>query len=237
MSIQVKLIVDDMEFTLLQHYFGFFQNSDYTGRPTSAPQANTFDGVIEASKDNTFYEWSIHPSQMKKKVEIIFSSRFGTGKSTKITLLDVHCVFCQYHFSSTGDNPFTITFSLSPATIMVDDQLMLSRHWKVTDPALLNQPVTEREEEDKEPRITKQYITDRDDVELKSYERGQHIYCILESEHMDNELVDIDLSSFKVPLLYRGKEVAGNIIKDFTINANEEKIPLQLIPENYEDEQ
>ncbi|MEM9982225.1 MAG: type VI secretion system tube protein TssD [Bacteroidota bacterium] len=237
MSIQVTLIVDDTEFNLLQHYFGFFQNSDYTGRPTSAPQADTFDCVIEASKkDEVFFEWAIHPQLIKKKVEIMFSSRFGTGKSTKITLLDVHCTYCKYHFSSTGSNPFTVTFSLSPATILLNGQVMLSRHWKVTEPTLLNQPFTVKEEKN-EPRIIRQYVTDTEDVELDNYKRGQDVYCVLESEYLIGEIVDIDLSNFEVSLLYRGKKLPDNIIKNFSINSDEEKIPLQVIPETYEDEQ
>lgn len=235
MSIQVTLIVDDTEFNLLQHYFGLFQNSDYTGRPTSAPQADTFDCVVEASKkDDVFFEWAIHPHLMKKKVEIIFSSRFGTGKSTKITLLDVHCTYCNYHFSSTGSNPFTVTFSLSPAIILINGQVMLSHHWKVTDPSLLNQPIL-IQEEDNQPRIIRQYMTDTDDVGLDEYSQGDKIYYVLESKDMIGESVDIELHDKEIDFLYRNKRLENDKIKNYTINSDIEKIPLQVIPEDYED--
>lgn len=237
MGIEVKLFVDDKVFRVLDYHFGFFQNSDYTGRPSRKPNAYPFKFTIEASKDITFYEWAIHPTMQKKRVKIVFSPANRMSKSTTIELLDVHCFLCQYHFTSTGNQPFVVNFDLSPATIMRDGQVLLKRNWAVTDPEMLNMVPTEQEEGNNEPRIVKQYITDRNDIELDDYERGQEIYCVLESENMNNENVDIDLSQFEVSFLYRGEILKNNILKDYVISTEEEKIPLQVIPEDHEDEQ
>ncbi len=237
MRIEVRLFVDDKEFRVLDFFFGFFQNSDYTGLPSSNPNAYPFKFTIEASKDTTFYEWAVHPTMQKKRVKIVFSPTNGVSKSTTIELLDVYCSYCNYHFTARGSQSFVINFDLSPATIIRNGIVLLKRYWAVTDPVVLNAAPTQRETENNEPCIIKQYITDCEDVELDEYERGQEIYCVLLSENMDNETVDIDLSQFEVPLLYHKKRLEGNIIKAYVISAEEEKIPLQVIPEDYEDEQ
>ncbi|KAA1245829.1 type VI secretion system tube protein TssD [Aquimarina sp. RZ0] len=237
MSIQVTLFVDDQEFRVLDFFFGFFQDSDYTGRPSSKPTADPFKFTVEASKDTTFFEWAIHPTMQKKRVKIVFSPVHGMSKSTTIELLDVHCTYCNYLYTATGSQPFVENFNLSPATIIRDGQVLMKRHWAVTDPAMQHIQPIERETEDTEPRIVKQYITDRNDTELEDYERGQEIYCVVESENMNNKNIDIDLSQFEVSLLYRGAILKDNILKDYVISTEEEKIPLQVISEDHEDEQ
>ncbi|WP_062060690.1 type VI secretion system tube protein TssD [Aquimarina longa] len=237
MSIKVTLYVDDKKFRVLDFFFGFFQNSDYTGRPSNKSNVYPFKFTIEASKDATFYEWAIHPAMQKQQAKIVFSPVNGISKSTTIELLDVHCLYCNYHFTATGSQPFVVNFDLSPATIIRNGKVMLKRYWAVTDPAMLNMQPTEHQSEDNEPRIIEHYITDREDIELGEYARGQEIYCVLISENMDNATVDVDLSKFEVPLLYRGERLQDNIIKKYTISADEEKIPLQVISEDHEDEQ
>lgn len=176
-------------------------------------------------------------TMQKKRVKIVFSPVDGMSKSRTIELLDVHCLYCRFDFSSTGNDPFLEHIALSPATMLNNGLEIFKRYWAVTNPAILNAAPTQRETEDNERRIIKQYITDCDDVELDEYERGQEIYCVLESENMDNETIDIDLSKFDVSLLYKGKLLQNNIIKDYMISTDGEKIPLQIIPEDYKDEQ
>jgi hypothetical protein len=151
-GIEVKLFVDDKVFRVLDFFFGFFQNSDYTGRPSSKPNVYPFKFTIEASKDITFYEWAIHPTMQKKRVKIVFSPVNGMSKSTTIELLDVHCSYCNYHFIATGSQPFVVNFDLSPATIMRDGQVLLKRYWAVTDPEMLNVAPTEQEENEEEKK-------------------------------------------------------------------------------------
>ena len=158
MSIKVTLYVDDKEFYVLDFFFGFFQDSDYTGRPNSKPNAYPFKFTIEASKDNTFYEWAIHPTMQKRQVKIEFSPVNGMSESTTIELLDVHCSYCNYHFKATGSQPFVVNFDLLPATIIRDGVVLMKRYWAVTDPTMLNQKPTIVEED--EPKILEAFWMD-----------------------------------------------------------------------------
>ncbi len=237
MSIKTTLFVDDLEFCVLDHSMGFFQNSDYAGSPNRKTKAQPFRFTVEASKDTTFCEWAVDSAMQKKYVKIVFSPTSGMSKSTTIELLDVYCIRCVYNFKAASSQPFTVDFDLSPGIIMREGAVLLKRSWAVSDPEMPDVATVERETEDNTPRIIKQYITDRDDTELNTYERGQELYCVLESENFDNETIDIDLSELNVSLLYQGKQLQDNIIKNYTIGADAEKIPLQVIPEDYTDEQ
>ncbi len=225
MSFKITLVVDDMKFNVLQHHFGFFQNSDYTGRPISKPQSRTFDFVIEASKDNTFFEWSTHATMMKKECEIIFSPISGNSKSTKIKLLDIYCVFCKYHFTSTGSDPFTVMFSLSPATILFNGQMMMSKSWKVTDPNFKAVPVTTSENK----QITRYYLTDTDGNEIETYESGDTIILNIESENRIGEKTTVNFNDKEHDFKRNGTILKNDTINDYIINSNHETIQLEVI--------
>ncbi|WP_051336288.1 type VI secretion system tube protein TssD [Aquimarina latercula] len=226
MSFKVKLYVDSMEFNILQHHFGFLQNSDYTGRPISKPQSRTFDFIIEASKDNTFFEWATHPSLMKKECEIVFSPIQGNGKSTKIKLLDIYCVYCNYHFTSTGVDPFTVTFSLSPATILFDGQVIMSKHWKVTDPERLNVAPTTIESN---KEITRYYLTNTDGNEIEEYQTGDIIYLNIETQNRIGDKTTVNFNDKEHDFKYNGTILNNDTIKDYVINSNQESIKLEVI--------
>lgn len=166
MSIKITLFVDDLEFNVLDYFFDFFQNSDYTGRPSNKPNSYPFKLTLEARKDNTFFEWAIHPTMQKRSVKIVFSPVNGMSKSTTIELLDVHCLLCQYHFTATGSQPFVENIELSPATIMRDGQVLMKKYWAVTDPAMLNQKSTLVGEE-KEPMFNSIEYFDSEENEIE----------------------------------------------------------------------
>ncbi|TPN87109.1 type VI secretion system tube protein TssD [Aquimarina algicola] len=226
MSFKVKLYVDGMEFNILQHHFGFLQNSDYTGRPISKPQSRTFDFIIEASKDNTFFEWSTHPTMMKKECEIVFSPTLGNSKSTKIKLLDIYCVYCNYHFTSTGVDPFTVTFSLSPATILFDGQVIMSKHWKVTDPERLNVAPTTIESN---KELTRYYLTDMDGNEIEDYVTGDIILLQLETRNRIGDKTSVSFNDNEHDFKMNGSILKNDTIEGYIINSDHETIKLEVI--------
>ena len=235
MSIKTTLIVDDIEFPVLGFFFAFFQGSDYLGRPSNTPNAHPFTFTIEASKHITFIEWAMHPTMMKKRVKIIFSPINGMSKSTTIELLDVHCTYCKYDYSSTSTNPFLIDFDLSPATVVRNNEVLLKRHWAVTDPEMLNVVPAQSKTKNNKPKIIRQYITDRNGVELNEYKTNDKIYYVIESEYMIDKNIDIELLDKDDDFLYEGERLKNDTIKNYTITSNLDQIPLEVIPEDYKD--
>ena len=229
MSIQVTLIVDDMEFRVLDFFFGFFQNSDYTGRPVSVPNAQPFKFNIESSKDITFVEWAMHATMMKKRCKIVFAPVNGMSKSTTIELLDVYCTFCNYDFSSTGSIPFTINFSLSPATIIRDGEVLLKRHWAVTDPAMLNVKPTERDKKDKEAKVIDYYITDLEGNKNPDYKIGDEIYVIAKTKNMIGKELTLNLANKTKDFKYKDELLPNDKLENYIIQSNTEKIKLKVV--------
>ncbi|PKV51903.1 hypothetical protein ATE84_4003 [Aquimarina sp. MAR_2010_214] len=230
MSIQAKLFVDNKEFIVEQHYFSFFQKTDYTGRPTSKPMNRTFDFVIHGSQDNTFFEWSIHPSMMKN-CKIVFSSRFGTSKSTTIELLDTYCLYYKLHYVHNSTSAFMVYFSLSPATILFNEQEILSHWWRKTDPALLGQPVIEREDEDIKPKVVDYYITDLEGNKKPEYEVGDKIYVVVKTKNMIGKELTLNLADKTKDFKYEDEILPNDRLENYQITSNTEKIKLEVIPE------
>ena len=228
MSIQATLHVDNKKFNIEQHYFGFFQNSDYTGRPSSKPMNRTFDFTIFGSKDTTFFEWSIHPTLMKN-CKIVFSSRFGTSKSTTIELLDAFCGYYKLHYHHNSTNPFMVYFSLSPATIIFNGQVMLSNLWRKTDPALLGQPIIEREVEDIEPKVLDYYITDLEGNKKPEYEIGDEIYVVIKTKNMTGRDLTLNLTDKTKDFKYKGEVLPNDRLENYLIQSNTEKVKLKVV--------
>jgi len=232
MSIQIRLFVDDIEFRVLDFFFGFFQNSDYTGRPVSKTNAHPFNFTIEASKDITFVEWAMHATMMKKRVKIVFSPVNGMSKSTTIELLDVYCIFCNHHFTATGSNPFTVSFSLSPATIIRNSEVLLKRHWAVTDPSNLNvQPTVI----DNEKKITNYYLTNKEGERIEGYKKDDIIVLNIETRNRIGDRVTIDLNDAEYDFEYNGSILQNDTLRNIVIGNDLEQIELKVVEQKNKD--
>ncbi|KAA1247983.1 type VI secretion system tube protein TssD [Aquimarina sp. RZ0] len=231
MGIQAKLFVDNKEFIVEQHYFSFFQNTDHTGRPSNKPINRTFDFKVHGSKETTFFEWSIHPDMMKN-CKIVFSSRFGTSKSTTIELLDAYCLHYKLHYQHDSTSAFMVYFSLSPATILFNGQEMLSHWWRKTDPTLLGQPIIEREEEDAEPKVIDYYITDLNNKRVENVKPNDKIILNIHTKNMIDKLFTINLDNPKVDFKYNGEILTNDTLKGYLIEKNLEKIELEVIKQD-----
>lgn len=214
-----------------------------TGRCGEIPQGGLVTlSFISDYDDDRLLRWMTHSEEDKfctlTECKIVFYEGDFDGPTLfEYKYNDTALVYWKETFNSVGEEPMTVTMTIS-AAIQEVKGITLVKPWQESwIPPSERMPYQSAEIEDNEPRIVKQYITDLEDIQLNQYERSHEIYCVLETKNMHNETVDIDLSTFKVSLLYRGERVQDNIIKGYTISADEEKIPLQVIPEDHEDEQ
>ncbi len=233
MSIQVKLLIDDMEVNVLSFNLGFHQNSDTNNRYISRPIFTGLNLVIETRKDLNLADWAFAENQVKQ-LELHIYPRVLGGRTRKLYFYDCHLVKWNNLFSSTGSHPMSETLGITCAGVR-DDQSSAeySAYWRTSYPFADAEPTTIAEET--EPRIIRQYITNRDDEELDEYQRGDKIYYVIESEHMTGEKVDIRLDNKEVDFIYRNKRLKDDTIIDYLIGSDIDKIPLEVIPEDYED--
>ncbi len=236
MSVQVKLIIDEKEINVLWFSFGFNQVADANNRPSQKPVFVGLKLIIETQKSLNLAGWSFAANETKQLELHIYPVIMG-GKTRKLYFYDCHLVNWINSFSSIGNQPMSETLEITAAGVKESNSSTeYSAYWRTTFPSN-NVEATTRSEEDTEPRIINQYITDREDVELEEYKRGDKIYYVVESENMIGEVIDIELHNKEVDFLYHNDRLEKDTIKNYTITSDLDKIPLQVIPEDHEDEQ
>jgi len=117
---EAKLIFDqsDKQITVYQMDFGFTQYTDDTGKPSGYPTGGTINMVVESTNDTQLIDWMLEPNALKNgKIEIQMKNK------KVIKFENAYCV--QYHESFNyqgGDQPMTISFTISAETITVDSK-------------------------------------------------------------------------------------------------------------------
>jgi len=230
--IKTILHLDDKKYNVLEWFYSFIQNSDTNGRPSNKPRLTKVSILIEAKDVVEFLLWANHPTMQKQLMLQILPIIFGT-KSRKIYLIDCHCVGYLEEFNSTSTTPQTIRLELTCGGFE-EDNTVHSTTWRKTYPNTGTATTINRNEEDEEEqKIVRQYITDRNDVELNEYEMGDKIFYVVESQNMEGETIDVKLNEKEVDFLYKDKRLKDDTISSFTIGSEIEKIPLQVINEEY----
>jgi|GEM_PF-677678 len=242
--IKAKLFVSGTERELLWTDLEYYRMLNHkTGRSGPIPMGGLVTVAFASSyDDDRLLRWMTYSQEGELCTLTACKIVFYEGDFDGVVLFeykynDAALIYWKETFNSVGEEPMTVTITISAAIQEVKTITWVETWQESWVPPSEQMPYQAVEVEDTEPRIVKQYITDREDIQLNQYERSHEIYCVLETKNMHNEIVDIDLSTFEVSLLYQGERLQDNIIKDYTISTDQEKIPLQVIPEDHEDEQ
>lgn len=225
MSIISKLHIDDYTFNILRYHWSFHQDADVTGRPCARPQGGLIQIVIETTKDPIFTEWAVSDN-MLKNVKIVQSPATLTSKSRTIEFYDMHCVEVNDNFNGVDNQPMTTTITLSPAIISVNGVKMMEKYWKVTD---LDNKQTETTKLDNEPNLIGYYITDVNGEQTKEYDVGDTIILNIETENCLGKTITINLEDKTHDFKHNGIILKNDILKDYIIRNNLEKIELKVI--------
>lgn len=225
MSIISKLHIEDYTFNILRYHWSFHQDADVTGRPCARPQGGLIQIVIETTKDPIFTEWAVSDN-MLKNVKIVQSPATLTSKSRTIEFYDMHCVEVNDNFNGVDNQPMTTTITLSPAIIVVNGEKMMEKYWKVTD---LDNKQTETTKLDNEPNLIGYYITDVNGEQTKEYDVGDTIILNIETENCLGKTITINLEDKTHDFKHNGIILKNDILKDYIIRNNLEKIELKVI--------
>lgn len=107
---------------------------------------------------------------------------------------------------------------------------------------VLNPPIeTPKEEKVEEEEEIKQlldfYLTDMDGEVITETLVGTRVYLMIESMNLIGEKMDLKITNFEVDFEYQGFRLEDDILKDYTITRDLEKVLLKVIPpENKEQE-
>ncbi len=230
MSFKAILIVDEQEVNVLNFNIDFKQGADISGRPAINPIFNGLKLKIETRKDLSFAEWSFEPSQTKQ-IELHIRPNILGGRTRKLYFYDAHLVFWENHFSSTGNQPMYETLEIKAAG--VEDSTSsgkYSAYWRTTFPQQATEPTTIESEDEKE--FTSYYLTDLEGQEVDEYEVGDKIILNIETKNRIGDKVTVHLEDKTHDFIYRGQVLEDDKLKNYIINADLEKIELEVIKQS-----
>lgn len=224
MSIQAILHFDGKQLNIHQVQYGFKQNADDTGRPSYNPRFIGLDLVVEATKDNDFWEWVIH-NYLAKQIKIQFIPRLMGSKSRIVEFIDAHCIHYTLNYNSTNTELVTITLKITAAGVKDHSTgTMFEEHWLTTRPA--NVAVTQKEENKK---VIEYYLTDEEGNAIEEYEAGQIIILNIETANRIGDKMNVRLNDKEHDFKYEGSLLKNDTIKDFVVSSDVEKIELEVI--------
>ncbi len=232
--IKAKLVIDkEYELDVIRFSMGLFRKADETGKPTQNAVLNSLSVVVEANPKVDFMYWMLSPV-LRKQVELHVYPRTIDKRLRIFYFSDVNLVGFDSFFSSTGEQPLIDELRFTAAGLNTNySTVEYSASWRQT---FLNQNITPATiPEPEEPRIIRQYITDENEVELHSYKQGDNILYIIESEGFIGKTIKVSIPDKTVDFLYLDKRLKNDTIEAYTIHSDIEKIPLQVIPEDYKD--
>ncbi|MDO6759145.1 type VI secretion system tube protein TssD [Tamlana sp. 2_MG-2023] len=231
--IKAKLLIDGKEINVLGFTFGFNQKADYNGRPNQKPVFIGLNLTIETRKDLNLAEWSFAPNETKQIELHILPVILGT-KTRKIKIFDCHLVNWKNDFSSNGNQPMTETLEITAAGFEDSNSSgIYSASWRTTFPRESPESITR--EEIKEPQIIDFYYTDEDNNRNTILTYGDEVYLVVESKHMIGEVVDLKLNKKTIDFMYEGNHLKDNIIEDYLIRTDNDKILVTVIEEDNEE--
>jgi len=130
------------------------------------------------------------------------------------------------YFNATGNTPMQMSLTISYAAIKYRGIVYLQK-WEKVNPFLIGAAPTVINQE--EPEVIDCYYTDLEGNENIELEIGKEVYLVLETENMIGETRDIDLSNNKKDFEYNGKRLENDMLTNFTITSDLQKIKLKVI--------
>ena len=230
MSLIAKMYVEDKEINILDFKFRFTRSTDEHGKPMGKPRGTLFEIIFETTSDQSFMQWSI-ATDMTKHVKIVVSPVTAASKSRIIELYDVHCVHFKNNFNAQNGEPMTTLIHLTPAIMIDDGYKVLDHYWKKTDLSA-NAPITVLNNDDEEGKVIDYYLVGSEGTRIEDIGEEKEIYLVLETEGMTGKKITINLSSKSHDFEYQGKRLENDILRDYQIQGEQDKIKLKVLPSN-----
>ncbi|WP_346881593.1 type VI secretion system tube protein TssD [uncultured Algibacter sp.] len=226
MSIQAKLLIDDIEVNVLRFHLEFNQQSDINGRPLTKPVFNGLSIIIETRKDLDFTDWATAPNQTKQ-LELHITPRVLGSKTRKLYFYDCHLLHWKNNFRALGKQPMSEKLSISCGGVK-DSQFgaEYSAHWRVTYPSNNVVATTINRNEKK---ITKYYLTNTDGDKIDDYKKDDIIIVNIETKNRIGDSVTINLNDAEYDFEYNGNSILNDTLKDIPIDNDLEQIELKVV--------
>jgi hypothetical protein len=112
MAFRADLNLDGKEYRLLHCSYALQRDVDATGRPSSEVKGGVIHFEIESTEDTSL--WDLMIAQFKSiDGSVVFKKRDEDAKMKELKFETAYVVDLSENFDSTGDNPMSLSFTLS----------------------------------------------------------------------------------------------------------------------------
>jgi len=118
MAFNAQVKFDGDSYNILNCNYALHQETDATGRPSSITRGGKVTITVESTGDTKISDWAMDSYQMKS-LEVNFEKRDTKATAKVLKINDAYLVKFQENFDSTGQNPMTITFTVSAREISI----------------------------------------------------------------------------------------------------------------------
>ncbi len=145
---------------------------------------------------------------------------------------DAVIVYYKVTFDANGGG-MTVRMLISPA--IQDYGCKIHRSWHVTPIEEETHKTPVYASEDNSKKILDFYYTDKEGSRDAKLTFGDEAYLVLETKNMTGEIVDLKLDTKVIDFLHNDKRIKDDTIKDYQVKSDTDKIPVKVIPEDYEE--
>ncbi len=188
---------------------------------------NRYGGIFNltlesSSNDDFWYDWMI-TGQMHNGKLVFYDG--DEDLCFKIEFWDCYCIFIGEQMSSIGSSAMTMHMRLSPAITRnrsVEDQKV----WKVTD---LSENTGTAATTQEVASYDDLYMVDEKNNRIDDVRPGMKIELVIKTSGCIGRSITIDLKNEECDYKYNGKILENDVLSNYTINQNIERIPLEVI--------
>ncbi|WP_281980166.1 type VI secretion system tube protein TssD [Tenacibaculum mesophilum] len=258
MNIKAKLFICGEERELLTTNLNYNRLTDWNGKPTSALLGGTISVTFESEMyDDTFVDWIKSDRRGNKKIRhpfnlyqlrdgkiVFYKDEFDGVELFQYNFQDG--VLVNYYEAFDNQKGMYVTLTISPA--MQDYRFFNnSTDWRRKSTTRYIKPWQESfippiketpykaKTNDNRIKITKYTIKNTNNEEIEEYFAGDTIVLHVETINAIGKTITLNLNDKSYDFKYKNTVLKDDILKDYVINSNLEKITLEVIvPEKEE---
>ncbi len=234
-----KLFVCRQEREALWVEMGYYRETRINGKPSTYVMGGLITMAFASQiGDDILLHWLLRPDaeeyiDMMENGEVRF---YGDGIDSPPTRVykfsDAFLIYYQETFTPNREEPLTTIITISPA--IQDYGCFFLKRWNETH-VEESEALPYRPKENLEQKITAFYYTDENGNRDTKLTYGEKAYLVLESRNMVGEIVDLKLDSKVIDFTYSDKRIKNDIIEDYKIKSDNDKISVYVISEDNEE--
>ncbi|WP_158250506.1 type VI secretion system tube protein TssD [Aquimarina sp. I32.4] len=236
MRSNVKLYIDGYSIPVLSYTEVVQQQTDWNGRPSTAPQGGFYQIVVPDIGRWTylFDEWALAPN-MRKGCTIEEKSFEGDKMFKTLEFQGAFCVGLK-NIGYTIDGPIYILLISTPVVIRNGEQV-LSKWWRENDATSTNQPIAQEEKEELIKKWKTIFKPNNNELSKGNYgwdewSKSLEHNCTSDKTNYHNAYtrIEVDGEDYAVPILSMRKDQTITLQLDHTTRSRNEYSTVQIEP-------